>query len=79
MKGDMILELCTMRFIPSYVKLAKIISNHDFKTPKVKMGIEGLGHKVYFKKLCMYSFQGPEYQCSENFLKQYVRTSIVII
>jgi hypothetical protein len=43
------------------------------------MGIEGLGHKVYFKKLCMYSFQGPEYQCSENFLKQYVRTSIVII
>jgi hypothetical protein len=30
--------------------LAKIISNHDFKTPKVKMDIEGLGNKVIFFK-----------------------------
>jgi hypothetical protein len=30
--------------------------NHDFVTPKVKMGIEGLGNEVYFKnKISLYS------------------------
>jgi hypothetical protein len=28
--------------------LAKIISNYDFKTPKVEMDIEGLGKEVIF-------------------------------
>jgi hypothetical protein len=30
--------------------LAEIISNHDFKTPKAKMDIEGLGNEVIFKR-----------------------------
>jgi hypothetical protein len=36
--------------------LAMVNSNHDFQTPKVEMGIEGLGNEVYFKKLCIYSY-----------------------
>jgi hypothetical protein len=31
--------------------LARIMSNHDFITLKVKMGIKGLGNEVYFKNM----------------------------
>jgi hypothetical protein len=41
---------------------AKIISNYDFKTPKVEMDIEGLGYEVFFFLTCIYSFQEPIYQ-----------------
>jgi hypothetical protein len=31
--------------------LARIMSNHDFITFKVKMGSKGLGNEVYFKNI----------------------------
>jgi hypothetical protein len=55
--------------------LAKIISNYDFKTPKVEMDIEGLGNEVIFFKSCIYSFQGPIYQYLEE--KKNLRSNIL--
>jgi hypothetical protein len=34
--------------------LAKIILNHDFKPPKVKMDIEGLGNEVILKVIHLF-------------------------